>query len=324
MKSQKIYTAKALILAAGIVAAMASPAISSVQTPPADGSRVTTPDSKGTSTPSGESHSSTAGVQDGVDSATMEIATRVRDRAVEGAVSALSETNKAIRALDANDPEAAIDSIEKAIGKLHTVHALNPELDFVPIGASVSTVDFVADKDQIKDQIKEVQRLIRHNQIQDARKAIGLLASETVISESEIPLVAFPDALIEAARMIREEKLDQAKALIARTLDTVVIVDHVIPLPLIRAEQLLQRASILAENGDRTDAQSRILKAHLADAQEQIKIAEMLGYGTKKDFKHFYDQLDLIKLQSKNSKPTKGLFKKINTDLKNMRRKIFK
>jgi len=320
----KLNTAHALLLAAGIVAALASPAISTPDTPPAGHTKVASPVTKAPSTASNGTDSVSKQVQESVDSTTDDKVSEIRDRAVVDAAVAMSEIEKALRSLDANDPQTAIDSIQTAIGKLQSVQAIRPDLALVPLGATVRTVDFITTKKEIEDQIDEVQRLLRHNQIQAAREAIGMLASETVITETELPLADFPEKLIEATKMIREEKNYQAKALITRTLSTVIVVDHVIPLPIVRAEAMLRDASHLAQKGDRTHDESARLDKLLDNAHEQIEIAEQLGYGSKKDFTSVYDQLDLIKEQAKNSEPTAGFFEKIGGDLKRMRTKIFK
>ncbi len=263
-------------------------------------------------------------VQSSVDSETATQASKIRQKAQEDAVDALAQTEKALRALDSDDAQAALDSLGIAIGKFETLLAVSPDMALVPLGATQTTIDIVATKDEIKDVIKEVQRLIRRNEIQAARKRLDTLASESVITETGLPLATFPDALVQAVRLIREEKNDQAKALLTDTLNTLVVVKHVVPLPTLRAQLMIEDADVLARKSDRTKEESEKLDKLIEDAREQIQIAELLGYGSHADYKNIYKELDKVKEKTRNNKHGEGFFKKITQDLTEIRKKIFK
>lgn len=67
-----------------------------------------------------------------------------------------------------------------------------------------------------------------------------------------------------------------------------------VPLPKHRAEELLKLAQGLSEKKDRTNKENDDLANHLKEARNQLKIAELLGYGDKKAYKPMYDQLEEI------------------------------
>ena len=50
----------------------------------------------------------------------------------------------------------------------------------------------------------------------------------------------------------------------------------------------------------------------------QLEFAEVLGYGTRKDFKDLYDQLDEIKEKTSGGKSGTGFFTKIKSSLSDM------
>ena len=52
--------------------------------------------------------------------------------------------------------------------------------------------------------------------------------------------------------------------------------------------------------------------------QNQLEIADILGYGGKKDFKPMYEQLDEIRDKTKESKHGKGFFEKLKNQISEM------
>ena len=81
-------------------------------------------------------------------------------------------------------------------------------------------------------------------------------------------------------------------------LNTIVITTEVTPLPKLRAEQLLKSAQTLAEKKDRSKEESDKLAKYFQGTREQLEMAELLGYGSKKDFKPMYEQLDQMAKKS--------------------------
>ncbi|AOH37106.2 hypothetical protein BGP89_12735 [Luteimonas sp. JM171] len=92
----------------------------------------------------------------------------------------------------------------------------------------------------------------------------------------------------------------------------------VIPLPVLRAEILLRNAEALAENKERTDKDNKTLANQLAEARNQLKMAELLGYGNKKAFKPMYEQIDQIEEKTADGKSGKSWFDKIKQQLSDL------
>jgi hypothetical protein len=86
-------------------------------------------------------------------------------------------------------------------------------------------------------------------------------------------------------------------------------------LPILRAEQLLKNAEAQAENAARTIKDNETLAELLKDARTQLKMAELLGYGTKKSFKPMYEQLDQIESRTSGGKGGQGWFDKIRAQM---------
>ena len=116
--------------------------------------------------------------------------------------------------------------------------------------------------------------------------------------------------------LIDEGQLDEAKAALQSALNTLVVsTDEIVPLPKLRAQQMLKNAETLAENEERTDKDNETLARLLSGARNQLKMAELLGYGTKESFAPIYDLLDQIERKKAGGKGGTGWFEKIKKQL---------
>ena len=239
-----------------------------------------------------------------------------RKAVFEEATTAIRETKNALKALDEKKTKEALAALERASGKLTIILGRAPELALVPSDVSVVTYDMLADIDAVKALRDEIEDALDDGRVQQARRLIRNLASETVISVTNIPLATYPDAIKNAAKLIDEEKLDEAKKELQLALNTLVITDTIIPLPVAAAENYLKEAETLAEKSDRSKEENERLADLLKDARKELEFAKVLGYGSKKDFKNLYKQLDQIEDKTKGGKSGKGFFDKIKGYLK--------
>ena len=67
--------------------------------------------------------------------------------------------------------------------------------------------------------------------MQKARPIVANLASEIVIETDNLPMATYPAAIKSAARLIDSGKIDDAKAELARALNTLVVTSVAFPLP---------------------------------------------------------------------------------------------
>jgi hypothetical protein len=98
----------------------------------------------------------------------------------------------------------------------------------------------------------------------------------------------------------------------------VVTTDDVIPLPKLRAEHLLKEAQELAEKKDRSQEDNEKLAKTLQGAREQLQMAELLGYGKKKDYKPMYEQISEIENKSAGGKSGTAWFDKLKQQLSDL------
>ncbi len=232
---------------------------------------------------------------------------------VEEALAALTETGNAIKALDDGDNEAASAALERAIGKLEVTLAANPDMSLVPVDLSSRVLDVAATPDEIYTAKREAMRLLDNNQLQLARPIIAQLASEVDINETYIPLATYPLALKSAAALIKNDQTDEAKQVLANALGTLVTVTTVEPLPMLRANALIDEASTLSEKADRSDEDNTRLATLLDEIDAEIAIGEALEYGGEGAFDPLKAEMATIREKTGNGGSGEGFFAKLKS-----------
>lgn len=209
-------------------------------------------------------------------------AEQLRSSIVQEAVTTVRQTENALRALDEDRPQAALEALETAIGKLEILLAREPELAYAPLRVTWRTHDLLATVEDVRALRKEVEQALKADEVQRARRLMTGLASEIVVEVSELPLAVWPSAIRAAVAHIEAEELDQAKTELQVALATVVVREHVIPLPLLLAESAIDEARPLARKSaeERTDPEQLRLESLLEDAAAELEFAEALGYGS--------------------------------------------
>ena len=85
--------------------------------------------------------------------------------------------------------------------------------------------------------------------------------------------------------------------------------DFIIALPGIRAQSMLREAESLAAKSNRTAEENSRLQGLIASAQNEIQLAEALGYGTKDNYKPLYQQISEIRKQTEAGQSGKSVFR---------------
>lgn len=243
-----------------------------------------------------------------------------RKQITEEAVAALRETQNALKALDDNKTTDALAALERASGKLTIILARDPKNALAPVNTNAVTYDILADINAITALRRDITKAMDVGRLQEARHLIKNLASETVVSVTNIPLATYPDAIKAAVKCIDNQKMEDAKKILQTALNTLVVKDIIIPLPIVIAENLLKEAQILAEKGNRSEDENKRLSALLEKTRTELDYAEALGYGTKDDFKHLFDELEQITQKTKSGKSGFGFFDKIKEFLRDIKK----
>jgi predicted MarR family transcription regulator len=227
------------------------------------------------------------------------------------AVEALQETESALGLLAAGKTDQARAALARATGKLEVVLAADPDLALAPVDVQATVHDVVIGPVEAEAVRRQAEEALDQGRLQDARRMIAELASEHVISVTNIPLATYPLALKQAAALIHAGRTGEAVATLETALGTLVIERTIIPLPLLRAEALLDEARPLAEKPQRSGAENDRLRRLLAAARRQIELARALGYATSKDTDALFEELTTIERRTEGQGSGAGLFDRI-------------
>ncbi|EJV8382047.1 heat resistance protein YfdX1, partial [Escherichia coli] len=218
-----------------------------------------------------------------VDDKAAQEAEKKRSELTQDAITALTKTQEALTLLDANKTKEALAALELATGKLELVLARDAKLALAPVDVRVITHDIHANVESVKKAVKLSRELLGDGEVQKARPIVANLASEIVIETDNLPMATYPAAIKSAARLVDSGKIDEAKAELARALNTLVVTQVVLPLPVLRAEAAIAKAEKLAETDKRDAKQNEELSTLLSSVRTEIELAQILGYGKKED-----------------------------------------
>jgi hypothetical protein len=228
------------------------------------------------------------------------------------AVTALQETQNALVAIDRNQRSQALEALARATGKLEILLAREPRLALAPVDVTVVTRDVIGDQRALEGLRERAEEALEKGRLQEARRLISDLASETVLRVSHLPLATYPAALKSAAAQLERNQPDVAKTTLQAAINTVVVQDTIFPLPLHRAEVALVEANRLAEKVNRTQADNRQLASLLTRARQQIKLGQALGYGTEEEMRQLLSEVDQIETRTTGQRSGRGLFDRID------------
>jgi len=212
------------------------------------------------------------------------------------ALEAVTGTQHALMALQTNDTKKATALLQDVSGKLGILLAKYPKIDLISANVEAEVDDFDSDSAQVQKMVDQADTLLRDHKVQDARYLLDELVSEARITTTSIPLGTYPAAIKDAAKLIDQGKTEEAKEALYAVLSLLDKTTEIMPLPVLKAEALLTAASELEHKSDLKKETSRDEILKLTDAaKEKLKLAEILGYGAKEDYKPLYDAIDGIK-----------------------------
>jgi hypothetical protein len=234
-----------------------------------------------------------------------------RGQLIEEAVAALRETQNALTAIDQNKTDDAIAALERATGKLEIVLARTPDLALAPVDASVTTQDVLGTIKNVENLRDAAEAALDRGQLQDARRLISGLASETVVSVSNLPLATYPAAIKQAAALLHQGKPQEAKTVLETALSTVVVEQTIIPLPIARAQAAIEAAKGLSEKANRSPAENAKLRGLLGNARTELRFGKALGYATEKDMSDLIAAVDEIDRKTSGQQHGTGLLDRV-------------
>jgi tetratricopeptide (TPR) repeat protein len=239
---------------------------------------------------------------------------------VKEAIKSLEFAAKAQTALTKNNKKEALENIAKALGKLEVILSSKNAPKELPIDSHISMEEFLGSVKEIKAIVKHVKTLLNENKIQEARNLLDTLKSEIDIEVISLPLATYPNALKLAAKYINDNKLDKAKEILNIALNTFNNTTTVIPLPLVKATNLINISAELSKVGKKEEALT-----YLKAAEEELNRSEALGYVSHSSttYKALHKAIEKVRKEIKGKNKAEKLFDELKAKLKDFKDKIF-
>lgn len=214
----------------------------------------------------------------------------------EEAKDVLEGTEQAVSLLSKKDTQKAMETLRRVSGKLDILLAQSPGLAFIPANVSIRVEEFTGDEETVKTTLDIIDDLFEDGKIQAARQLIDELVSEMDVTTIRIPLAVFPSGIRNAMALANTGKTEEATDALYTLMNSVETITEVMPLPVLRAEEFLTTASALEQKRDLSKQVNREEIINLADAaRNQLKLAVLLGYGSKDNYKELHWAIDEMK-----------------------------
>ena len=212
---------------------------------------------------------------------------------VKEAADAFKATQSALKALEDNQPKEALAALQVVSGNLHLLLARDSALDIIPIDIQVKILEGVTNLKVIKQLENELNDLVNDGHYQAARPILDSLVDELRVTTTYLPLSTYPATIDKVAPLIDAGKLEEAEMELITVLDTFVSEQEITPLAIMRAEGELTEAFQLEhkEGLSKQETKNKI-KNLVKTATQHVKVAEALGYGTKKDYEALHSSIE--------------------------------
>ncbi len=235
-------------------------------------------------------------------------------------LAAIEATIKARDAIKKGDQDIALNHIETAVGKIEVLLAREPELALIPISSVVRTEEFLGDIKTIKTIKSRIQKAINNGQFQLAKDEIANLGSEVRIETTNIPTISYPLALKASALLIDDGENNLALENLQSVLNTLMINEKVFPLPVIKAEVMINEALSVdnnsAENQDKIDQL-------LLNIEYQLLLSKELGYKTgDSGYDQIIDSIKTLRQSVNTDQDTHELFEELKSKIEQFKNKI--
>ncbi len=253
-----------------------------------------------------------------------EMAGQVASQKAEIAIEALSvigETRNLLRLLAADKKQEAIDEGHTLIGKFEVLLTKEPSLALLPVDVAFHQEETITDISTLRTLVKDAEKAMDDGYYQVARSILADLKSEMVIESYFIPTATYPEAIKVAVALLEDDKPEEAKAVLQQVLLSIVVERTVIPLPVLKAEQMIaEAAGIDAGNHDNADQVLTLLR----NAHYQLQLAEEMGYGKKdKEYKELYTAIKDLQKSVEKQQDSQPAFDALKEKIKAFRNRLF-
>jgi hypothetical protein len=232
----------------------------------------------------------------------------------QDAIAAIDQTRNSINAIGAGKNQEALSDIEKATGKINILLARNPATALIPVQVEVDVIDNAPrDEKTLKRLSSDTDSAVALRDYPTARVLLDGLRSEIRERTYSLPLATYPIALQNAARSLDAGKADDASNVLLTALNTLVIVDHVTPIPLVLARAAVDTAQ------DKSKSDKNTAQTLLTTAGNELKLCSQLGYASHApEYSSLNGEIETLQKQLKGTSDTGSIFARLRSDMEKL------
>ncbi len=232
-------------------------------------------------------------------------------------IDALNATSFAIQSLQHNKIDEAKKQFKIATEKFDLALKNNPSLDIVPLDEQFAVSENLASIKTINHLLKESKEFLNQHQFNNVIAILSHLKDEVDIEIVSLPMKIFPIATKDALKALNKGNSKIAMIIMKKAYSTFIIENSVIPLPLLKAQDLINDASNLDKT--KKDEATKLLN----EAEKELTRATLLGYTNKYslEYKGLVSSIDNIKKEIKGKNVVEKLYHKLKTDVASLAHK---
>lgn len=244
-----------------------------------------------------------------------------RSEISDDALTVVAETQNLLQLIEANKKDEAIKYGHQLIGKLEVLLAKDPELSLIPVDVNFQKNELITDIKTVRDLVKSAEEAMDEGYYQLAGSLLDNLHSEMIISSMYIPAATYPDAIKASVALLEDGKVDAAKAALIEEMGTIVVEKTILPLPVLKAEQMIKEAAkVDSVNHENSDKVINLMK----NAEYQLLLAEEMGYGKKDaEYKELNDAIKNIQKSVREKSDSQSAFDSLKVKINKFKDRLF-
>lgn len=244
-----------------------------------------------------------------------------RSKITDEALTIVAKTQNLLQLIEANKIDEAINFGHQLIGKLEVLLTKDPSLSLIPVDVNFQKNELISNIETVRDIVKSAEKAMDDGYYQLAGELLNNLHSEMIINSMYIPTATYPVAIKSAVALLEDEKTSEAKTILQEVLGTIVVEKTILPLPVLKAEQMIIEAakidSISHENADKVDNLLR-------NAKYQLLLAEEMGYGKKDaEYKDLDDAIKNIQKSVNEKSDSQSAFDSLKVKVNKFKERLF-
>ncbi len=240
---------------------------------------------------------------------------------VKEALAAVTQTNNAINLIHAGHAKKAVAAIKAALENTKTLLKKNPGADLFPVDESVNVHDLVTTIPQVNQAVKAANKEMTKGNYQAAAALLNNLKSEMDIVTINLPLSTYPGSLKQALSLFGKNKIQQAGQVLLGMMNSLVVNQVVVPLPILRAQVMMAESRNLFNKKEDKSKVTNLLE----NADYQLKLAQALGYGNfDKEYADISKDIANVKSSVKKGNASQDIFAKLMRKTENFKNRLIK